>query len=1076
MRPICLKMSAFGPYAGEDVTVDFRGFGASGLFLITGDTGAGKTTLFDAICFALYGQVTGAFRQTSMLRSDFAAPEVPTRVSLEFTHRGRSYTVTRWPDQQRPKARGAGLTHMASGAALQREPDEPVSGERAVTDAVRKLLGIDFGQFSQIGMLAQNEFTRLLNTSSNDRADILRQVFGTSFYQRLGQVLSQRAREADEVCRRGNENLLLYFSGAEAAAESPLRGRLLALREAQDAYRMEEGAALVQALIGEDEASEAALEAALETLHQKAAALHAEQERARTIAALRTQLAAAEAKAAALAARKDEIDAARAQYALQAAAAHRVKPFYDAALRERAAEKDLALRLAAAQAALADAQRAAAQTHAENAVQQAQLPALEALRAQTLALQREQAQYQRLAAAQQEGKKRQESVNAAMRALAAVRQEQEQLRCRKAENAAARTQHADTDVRLAAVQAAIAENTAQRGECARLDEDRLALRAAQNTLRAKQQAYLAAQDAAEAQQARFARMERAANAARAGLLAQSLCDGLPCPVCGALQHPAPAPLPADSVTDAQLKAAQAGLDEARARAAQAVAAAENARGIAESRTAAFCSAAQSALGRRPADASLPAEPSAGAGISAAAASEPHGATLSEDPAALSAALQARLKALEEQLAALQQKQQTLAAAQQQAVRLRTEGEAIEQALALRDAAAHSAEQALADAQAALASALASADTLRQGLSFASAAEAAAACAAAERQRDALQDRIERAAKADTDAAARLSAAQQLCAALHGQQSDARARLQTAEQALAQALPLAGLADESGLPALCLSEDALAAAAAKLDAYDAACRSAAQTIAQLQSQTAAPAGDPAALAAALAALEAQAAEKQAARDAVHARLAANRRALASMQTAMRDGAAAREKAAALQRLDQTVNGRLAGRAKLPLEQYVQAAFFDDVVAAANLRLAGMTDSQYELMRRSDLSDKSGKNALELDVFDAYTGKVRPVGSLSGGESFQAALSLALGLSDCIQSRAGGVEIDTLFIDEGFGSLDSESLEKALATLQSLTESRRLIGIISHVSELKEQIERQIVVRKSPSGSSVQVQLR
>ena len=205
----------------------------------------------------------------------------------------------------------------------------------------------------------------------------------------------------------------------------------------------------------------------------------------------------------------------------------------------------------------------------------------------------------------------------------------------------------------------------------------------------------------------------------------------------------------------------------------------------------------------------------------------------------------------------------------------------------------------------------------------------------------------------------------------------------------------------------------------------------------------------------------------------ARLGANEPISRALEKSITGAAVYQQDYLLISNLSKTANGELAGKQKLAFEQYVQASYFNRILVEANKRLKIMTNSRFELLRREDATDLRSQAGLEIDVLDHYTGRVRSVKSLSGGESFKASLSLALGLSDVIQSCAGGVEIDTLFIDEGFGALDSESLEQAIQTLAGLASGNRLVGIISHVSELKERIDRQINIKKTVYGSSIQV---
>ena len=933
MKPTSLTLTAFGPYAGH-TALDFSKLGQSGLFLVSGDTGAGKTALFDAISFALYGVTTGAYRDTTMLRSDFAAPDCETSVTLCFTHAGRAYTVIRKPEQTRPKRRGEGTVATPASAELLREPEEPVTGVKPVTAAINALLGIDAKQFAQISMIAQNDFTRLLNAPSNDRADILRQIFGTGAYQRLGLLAKDRAGAAKLALERQNQAVLQYLGGLQAGPAAPQAAALAELQQKNDPYCAATALPLCADLLRED----AALQAA-------------DAEKLTALDAAITRDAAA-------------LEAAKAQ-------ADRFARWRQAAALRQKLEGETAAQTAAK--ADADAQR----------------PALDTLNAKLRALEEMAGKYAGLAQAEAEATA---AANAARQAEAALAQAKKQLLDAQNELASLeprRLQCGEPKGELDTGEALAQRAGEQQRECARLQKDCRALGGLAQDKAARQAAYLTAQNALDAAAENAAALQRALNAARAGLLAKDLAENTPCPVCGALHHPAPAQLPHGHVTEAALEAAQ----KAQAAAQKTAGDASRAAGDAAARH----TAAQTAL----------------AGNAAVFFAKRKGhytgpAPETLPPDALQSALQAQAGSLENGVNALDKKLENARARLNTLTQLNAQKQLLEsRTLPARQAALDTAQQRANAAASAAAAAASRAETTRSGLPYPTAAAHKAACAELQTRRDALRRTLD--------------AVQQQwerCTAAH---TKAAAQADTLQAELGDA-PAPDAAALRGL------ETALAA--------------------RQQTRTA----------------------LRAAQQGTASRHDANAKAAANLQAAFAQGEKARQNAETLDHLSRAINGNLTGRQRIPFEQYVQTFYFDGMIAAANRRFALMTGGQYRLQRRARAADLGSKTALELDVFDAYTGKTRPVGSLSGGESFLAALSLALGISDTIQENAGGVRIDTLFVDEGFGTLDADALDKAISTLNSLAGADKLVGIISHVEGLEARIDKQIRVRKSPQGST------
>lgn len=933
MRPLRLTLSAFGPYAAE-TTLDLKKLGKGGLYLITGDTGAGKTTIFDAITYALYDHSSSGIREGSMLRCKYADDKTPTFVELEFEVHGVRYTVRRNPEYQRPKARGEGMTTEKADATLTYPDDRPpVTKAKDVTAAVQEIIGLDYNQFSQIVLIAQGQFTKLLNASTEERSRIFRKLFRTQRYAQLQERLQAEASALNQQRTAQNAKLDSLLGGLQFSPEDPDAEALRALC----AQTVPETAlALLDALTARQAAALEevgtalqATEAQLDTVQQQLGAAAQAQRLAQQLAARQAELAAA----------KPALDAARAEAGRHAG---------DAA------------QLDALTAQVTQAQSALAAYDALDTLCRQQTEARDAAR---------------LAAAQAQKRRTQlDSLNAA---LAAAETELAAL--------------ANADTRLLALQNRSAQLT-QRGEALAKLEQRLAdcQRQAKAAHKA-QENYRAAAAAQDEARARRDALERAFLDAQAGLLAEGLTEGAPCPVCGSTHHPARALLPHTAPTQAQVEAARQAAAAADRQAQTASAAAQSALAAANE--------AKTSL-RRDAETLLPERFTAPEGtvpLTFALMTN----VLAEETAALQTA-QAGCAAQCRQTEADCRRKAQLEADRQNKTRQRP---ALEQAAAEADRSA-AAQNASADA---LESQIAE---RRAALPYPRRADAQAALDKLETDRSALRTGMDTAQR-------RLKQAEQTVAA-----AEAAVDALTAQQTAAQ----------KELPARSAEE---------LTAQQTALTAARETL--------------------------RSREKQ-----LSAQLLPNRKTAAQYRAAAEARQTLESRWQWVSALASTAGGTLTSKQKIKLEAYIQMNYLDRILRYANTRLMQMTAGQYELERIGAENQRS-QSGLDLGVIDHYNGTRRNVKTLSGGESFKASLALALGLSDEVQSSAGGIRLDTLFLDEGFGSLDEESLELAIRVLSGLTEGDRLVGIISHVGALKDRIDRQVVVHKARTGGST-VELR
>ncbi|SDD61259.1 exonuclease SbcC [Cupriavidus sp. YR651] len=1010
MKPLYLKLQAFGPFAATE-TIDFTRLGEQAFFLIHGPTGAGKTTLLDAICFALYGDTSGGERNAQDMRSANADPALRTEVTLEFSLGAMRYRVTRSPTQDRPSQRAAGgFVKETAKAQLDMQIDDgwksKASQPNRVSDAVRDLLGFDSAQFRQVIVLPQGRFRELLTADSRARQGILERLFHTELYRRVEELLKEQAAG---IRREADEIALrrkTLLDQHQLPSTDALAERIAALQETLTELQRRETLARA--------ASEAA-QASLRKGEMEGTQIKAWQE--------------AEGACAVLAARAPavEADRTRLQTARRAAQVTPLAQNLEVATRDRAeahASQDKAQ--AAAARATQVAETAVNTLRAELARGEARLAAqravstLEALlpHARRLGvLQNGLAQSTAVVA------KTQAAHDHAVGALATVT-----ARLKTVEQ---ELEQAGRDA--AGLQAAMLQRDNARERAARIaryrqvEAELLPLRDA--SVAAERQVARAT-DARDVARAALAQSESAWRVGQAARLAAGLARGEPCPVCGGKDHPALAQQVLALVTDDDLD----GCREALRRADDALASA----------TAAH---QQTHLGVAQAQARL-----ADLADAAGDISEDGVRRLEADIAALSGAVtQAETAA---------RRAEALATTRAQG---RAACEAAEAAVKTTDATARSAAQEQARLEGEW-----QAECARVPEDSRDPDVIAAALDAARREAGALEAALTAAQGAERDAVAMLAGATAALTSAQAGVLQADTRLQQHEAALRQGLADAGFADSAAYAAACLPGETIAELDKQVRAFEVDLATAIDR--RERAATAARGLQAPDLPALLGARDAAAVQLE---DAIRQRteVAASRDGLLQCQGLL-DSLAAENRDvearyAVLGRLSEVANGNNPRR--MTFQRFVLATLLDEVLEAASLRLLRMSRGRYALQRVREQGDQRTAGGLDLEVFDHDTGSARPANTLSGGEGFLASLSLALGLADVVQSRAGGIQLDTLFIDEGFGTLDPESLDFAIRTLLDLQQAGRLVGIISHVSELRERIDVRLEVRPGVAGS-------
>lgn len=1058
MRPSKLTMKAFGAYADE-TTVDFDAFG-DGLYLIAGPTGAGKTTVFDAIAFALFGVPSGSERTTDMLHSDFAPLSTDTIVILEFTHQGRHYKVERKLHYVHKK--DTGEYSLASPQATFHDNAETITGAKRVTQRIEELLGLDAGQFRRIVMLAQGEFREFLKANSERKNAILGKLFGNAEYEGLQNLLGETRRRLERRRQDRYEEIVVametMFVLPEELGGTDEEGRFLPGNP-----HLEES---LSTLVDDDEAQLAALHSdglakaeIVEGLARRLGAAEADNSLLDELARMREELESLESEADAVAAKETE-------YAAAEKALHKVMPRVNEVTRTEG-ELDRtrwdvdqqAKEMEARQASLSEVQAAAdgdgeAQERisaivAEVAALEATREGYERLYAEIVAIDEEREEHQGASARLEELDARR--TDAAER-LDAMRGELAELEGCGEEAERLRTRLAVAKERCVAVSGIAAEVSDISEEDARLSAD------AERLVRLTK----VATEASE----RRADLYRRFVAAQASLIAAGLETELAevghamCPVCHSEFHAGDAHDFAVPVDD---EPTQDDVDAAERAAAEAEAERQALHGDIKVKKATVAQRRQAAVERvRTIDSECDGwdAMTASGHLDALAGrlrDELDGAEAAHAEASAKVGRRSELLGQEPEAAA------ELASLDEESKSVRERVDRLALSVSSREAEV---------------------ERLRGSLAFRSWDEAEGRIRELQDEQQSLREQIRMHAEA-------LSEAKAACDETAGRLSTLRDSLPRLEEAAsAAASGFATALRENGFADVSAVEDALAPAGdedgeawltsrrAELDDYARSLEATRSRIAELEAQT--EGKERIDLTSLQSELDVARQEREGLAEEETARqslLDNHRSVLDRVRAARRELDSTEGAWQRIDRLASLATGANSDMGRLSFERYVMGTIFKEVLEMANRRLDIMTGGRFELVHVMGGKRKNSLAGLDIEVLDRETGRQRASGSISGGEGFLVSLALALGLSDVVQSHAGGQRLDTLFIDEGFGTLDDGKLDSVIAVLQQLADGNRLVGVISHVDKLEESIPHKLRVTSGGRGrgSSIEMEL-
>lgn len=917
MRPLKITMSAFGPYAGE-VTLDMQKLGKSGIYLITGDTGAGKTTIFDAISYALYGEASGNYRENTTLRSKYASADTPTFVELEFEYNNEIYKINRNPEYPRPNKRGEGFTKQSANAELVMPDGSVITKIKEVNAKVEEIIGINKNQFSQIAMIAQGDFRKLLNCETNERSKIFRKIFKTEPYHNIEIKLSSLFNELKRNREKEKSGIEQYINQLKCNENDTLS---LELERAKSGdVLVEDVIKLAGEIINKDTLEYTKTQKNIESINEEIEKINSNIKLYENQEATKKAYAEASAKLEELKTKRNDCEKA-----------------YKSAEAQRERLDDLTRKI--------------------NLIN-SKMP-----------------KYDELKSLENSINERTQSFEKSNNLLKLKQQEITLLEKEIDEKSKALEEVKGADL-------LVQKLTAQKEEIKKKAEALKELKTEIDRCKTEQKNLKNAQSFAKSALDEYGALENEYNQIyiaffneQAGIIADELKDGEPCPVCGSTSHPNLARKSENAPSQADVESAQNLVKKAQEKADKARDTASALKSRFDEIAANVKSAAKKLFGT---DDNVFDDYNSNIN----ALKKEYDCTL-----ALLKTANEKLnlyQKLDKEIPKIQEKQKSIS---DEISKLNTQKASDEAFISENTKRVISIKSELDFESADLAK-----DKLKEYTNLS----------------NDIKNAIEKSKNDFDDIKSK-----------YDTQKGKKASLENALKEFKE-IDLASLNEKS----------------LKLNEYKKDIDKTAKSL--------------------------------------YSRIESNKLLVDNISKKRDILKGYDDKYVWLKALSETANGDISGKEKITLETFVQMTYFDSIIRKANIRLLTMSDGQYELVRRSDAETLKKNEGLALDVIDHFNGSSRSVSTLSGGESFMASLCLALGLSDEIQSSNGGIKLDTMFVDEGFGSLDGEALDRALSALTSLSQGNRLVGIISHVDALRDRIDNKIVITKDRTiGSNAQI---